>query len=31
VITSFRVDQTSGSLTFTGKYQALGTPTCMVF
>jgi 6-phosphogluconolactonase len=31
VITGFRVERTTGRLTFTGKYQALGTPTCMVF
>lgn len=31
VITSFRVGATNGRLTFTGKYQAVGTPTCIVF
>lgn len=31
VITSFRVGETDGRLTFTGKYQAVGSPTCMVF
>jgi 6-phosphogluconolactonase len=31
VITGFQVGETTGRLTFTGKYQALGTPTCMVF
>jgi len=31
VITSFRVGEGNGRLTFTGKYQALGTPTCIVF
>jgi 6-phosphogluconolactonase len=30
-ITSFRVDHDSGGLTFTGQYQPLGTPMCMVF
>ncbi|HUB28258.1 MAG TPA: lactonase family protein [Terracidiphilus sp.] len=31
VVTSFRVGQTDGRLTFTGKYQAVGSPTCLVF
>jgi 6-phosphogluconolactonase (cycloisomerase 2 family) len=31
VITSFRVGESNGRLTFTGDYQAVGTPTCMVF
>jgi len=31
MITSFRVDETDGRLIFTGKYQAVGTPTCIVF
>jgi 6-phosphogluconolactonase len=31
VITSFRVGEENGRLTFTGKYQALGTPNCIVF
>jgi 6-phosphogluconolactonase len=30
-ITSFRADHDSGALTFTGQYQPLGTPMCMVF
>lgn len=30
-ITSFRVDRRSGLLSFTGRYQPLGTPMCMVF
>ena len=31
VITSFRVGAANGRLTCTGKYQAVGTPTCIVF
>lgn len=31
VITSFRVGETDGRLTFTGKYQPVGSPTCIVF
>ena len=31
MITSFRVDETNGRLILTGKYQAVGTPTCIVF
>ncbi|HEY1578418.1 MAG TPA: lactonase family protein [Terracidiphilus sp.] len=31
VITSFRIGATDGRLTFTGKYQAVGSPTCIVF
>ena len=30
-ITGFRVDEGTGRLTFTGRYQPLGTPMCMVF
>lgn len=30
-ITSFRVDGLTGRLTFTGRYQPLGTPMCIVF
>jgi 6-phosphogluconolactonase len=30
-ITSFRIDQHTGRLTFTGRYQPLGTPMCMAF
>jgi 6-phosphogluconolactonase (cycloisomerase 2 family) len=30
-ITSFHVDRHTGRLTFTGRYQPLGTPMCMVF
>ena len=30
-ITSFRIDQRSGLLTFTGHYQPLGTPMCITF
>jgi 6-phosphogluconolactonase len=30
-ITSFRIDQCTGRLTFTGRYQPLGTPMCMAF
>jgi 6-phosphogluconolactonase len=30
-ITSFRVDKPTGRLTFTCKYQPLGTPMCIVF
>jgi 6-phosphogluconolactonase len=30
-ITCFRVDRNNGALTFTGRYQPLGTPMCMVF
>lgn len=30
-ITSFRVDGKTGMLTFTGKYQPLGTPMCLAF
>lgn len=30
-ITMFRVDKITGRLVFTGKYQPLGTPMCMVF
>lgn len=30
-ITSFRVDKSSGRLAFTGRYQHLGTPMCLVF
>lgn len=31
VITTFRVDEKSGRLTFTGKYQGVGSPACLVF
>jgi len=31
VITTFRVDEKSGRLTFTGKYEGVGSPACMVF
>jgi 6-phosphogluconolactonase len=31
MITSFRVNETNGRLIFTGRYQAVGTPTCIVF
>jgi 6-phosphogluconolactonase len=31
LITSFRVNRQSGMLTFTGNYQPLGTPMCMLF
>lgn len=30
-ITSFRVDRTTGLLTFTGQYTPLGTPLCIAF
>lgn len=30
-ITSFHVNRETGGLTFTGQYQPLGTPMCMVF
>lgn len=30
-ITSFQVDKNTGRLTFTGRYQHLGTPMCLVF
>jgi 6-phosphogluconolactonase len=30
-ITSFRIDSASGKLSFTGRYQPLGTPMCMAF
>lgn len=30
-ITSFHVDKSTGGLSFTGHYQHLGTPMCMVF
>lgn len=30
-ITSFRVNRKTGMLTFTGKYQPVGTPMCMAF
>lgn len=30
-ITSFHVNRNTGALTFSGHYQALGTPMCMVF
>lgn len=31
VITTFRVTEEDGRLTFTGRYQAVGTPNCIVF
>jgi 6-phosphogluconolactonase len=31
VITTFRVDEKGGRLTFTGKYDGVGSPACMVF
>lgn len=31
VITAFHINEASGRLAFTGKYEALGTPMCMVF
>jgi len=31
VITTFRVDEKGGRLIFTGKYEGIGSPTCMVF
>ena len=31
VITGFRVDGRDGRLTFTGRYQMVGSPTCVVF
>lgn len=31
VITIFRVSEADGRLTFTGKYQPVGSPTCVVF
>jgi 6-phosphogluconolactonase len=31
VITWFRVSEMDGCLTFSGKYQAVGSPTCMLF
>jgi len=30
-ITSFRVNKSTGRLAFTGRYQHLGTPMCLVF
>jgi 6-phosphogluconolactonase (cycloisomerase 2 family) len=30
-ITSFRIDQKTGRLTFTGQYTPIGTPSCIVF
>ncbi|MGB0122786.1 MAG: lactonase family protein, partial [Silvibacterium sp.] len=30
-ITSFRVDRRTGMLTFTGRYQPVGTPMCITF
>jgi 6-phosphogluconolactonase (cycloisomerase 2 family) len=30
-ITAFRVDNKTGMLTFTGKYQPVGTPMCIAF
>lgn len=30
-ITSFRVDKNTGQIAFTGRYQHLGTPMCLVF
>jgi 6-phosphogluconolactonase (cycloisomerase 2 family) len=30
-ITSFRVGEADGRLTFTGKYRSVGSPTCIVF
>jgi 6-phosphogluconolactonase len=30
-ITSFRLERNTGKMTFTGRYQPLGTPMCMVF
>jgi 6-phosphogluconolactonase len=31
VITIFRVSESDGRLAFTGKYEAVGSPTCIVF
>jgi len=31
VITTFRVNEADGRLTFTGKYQPVGSPTCIIF
>lgn len=31
VITGFHVSEADGRLSFTGKYQAVGSPTCIVF
>jgi 6-phosphogluconolactonase len=31
VITTFRVDEKGGRLTFTGKYEGVGSPACIVF
>ena len=31
MITAFRIHEATGRLAFTGKYQPLGTPMCMVF
>jgi 6-phosphogluconolactonase (cycloisomerase 2 family) len=30
-ITSFRIERKTGSLAFTGRYTAIGSPTCIVF
>jgi 6-phosphogluconolactonase len=30
-ITTFRIDEKGGRLTFTGKYQGVGSPSCIVF
>ncbi len=31
VITTFRVNEGDGRLTFTGKYPGVGSPACIVF
>jgi 6-phosphogluconolactonase (cycloisomerase 2 family) len=30
-VTSFRVDQTTGFLSFTGQYIPVGSPACIIF